>query len=74
MLRQLDPSSELLLDEPEKLTARELPFERINAKMLGNKREKKLRYPIWFVERITEEVISISDLDNQVFKYLDLIF
>jgi len=73
LLRQLDPSSELLLDEPEKLTARELPFERINAKMLGNKREKKLRYPIWFVERITEEVISISDLDNRVFKYLDLI-
>lgn len=73
LLRQLDPSSELLLDEPEKLTARELPFERINAKMLGNKREKKLRYPIWFVERITEEVITISDLDNRVFKYLDLI-
>ena len=73
LLRQLDPSSELLLDEPEKLTSRELPFERINAKALGNKREKKLRYPIWFVERITEEVITISDLDNTIFKYLDLI-
>ena len=73
LLRQLDPNSELLLSEPEKLTARELPFERINARTLGNKREKKLRYPIWFVERITEEVISDTNLDKNVEAFLDLI-
>lgn len=71
LIRQLDPTSELILDSPEKLTARGIPFERINSRGLGNKREKKLRYPIWFVERVTEEVISKYDIDNKILGFID---
>ena len=71
LLKTLDPDSELILSNPDSVSARTIPFERIRSKGLGNKREKKLRYPIWYVERVTEEVIEKYNIDNAILKFID---
>ena len=70
LIRQLDPESKIYLDNPNLVKAVGVPFERLNIP-IGKRREKKLRYPIWFVERITEEVISVYSLDEKIFNYLE---
>lgn len=73
LIKLLDPDSKLLIDLPEQKVARTIPFERITANSLGNKREKKLRYPVYFVENITEELIKKFEIDSKVLKFIELI-
>ena len=70
LIKQLDPSSTLVLDSPEQKSVKGIPFERINAKFLGKKREKKLRYPVYFIESVTNELIMDYSIDEKVYKYI----
>lgn len=51
-----------------------IPFVKIKANYLGKKREKKLRYPVYFVETITQDVINKYDIDNKVETYLEQLY
>lgn len=71
LIKQLDPNSTLVLDSPEQKSVKSIPFERINAKFLGKKREKKLRYPVYFVESVTGELLEEYKIDEKVYKYIE---
>lgn len=71
LIKQLDPNSTLVLDSPEQKSVKSIPFERINAKFLGKKREKKLRYPVYFVESVTNELLEEYQIDEKVYKYIE---
>ena len=73
LILTLDPNSKIILDNPNEFNIREIPFKKLTSKYLKYQREKKLRYPIWYVERVTEEVIEKYNLDETIFKYIDLI-
>mgnify|MGYP000326564680 CR=1 FL=1 len=60
----------IVLDSPEQKSVKGIPFERINAKFLGKKREKKLRYPVYFIESVTNELIMDYSIDEKVYKYI----
>ena len=70
LILTLDPNSKLFIDNPSEVKETKVPFERLDS-VIGNSREKKLRYPIWFVERVTEEVIEQYQLDSKVYNFID---
>ena len=72
LIKTIDPDSEIFLKNPKEYDIRHIPFKKLTSKYLKYQREKKLRYPIWYVERVTEEVIEKYDIDESVSKFLDL--
>ena len=73
LIKQLDPESKLVLDSPEHKSVKGIPFEKIDAKFLGRKREKKLRYPVYFIETVTGNLIKEFEIDEKVYKYIESI-
>lgn len=73
LIKTLDPENQIILKNPNEFKIKNIPFKKLTSKYLKYQREKKLRYPIWFVERITEEVIENYNIDNTIFNFLDLI-
>ena len=73
LIRTLDPDSEIILKNPKDYSIKHIPFQKLTSKYLKYQREKKLRYPIWYIERVTEEVIEIFEIDKIVENYIELI-
>ena len=73
LITTLDPESELILKDPKKYSIKNIPFKKLTSKYLKYQREKKLRYPIWYIERVTEEVLERYQIDNSVYKFIDLV-
>lgn len=57
----------------EKLADKNIPFEFISAQFLGKKREKKLKYPVYFIEKITNEVLRKYNIDEIIYNYISTI-
>lgn len=57
----------------ELLSDKKIPFEFISAQYLGKKREKKLKYPVYFIEKITNEVLEKYKVDDIIYNYVSQI-
>lgn len=74
LLNDLDPNIKIYFNENgEKITDERIPFKKIYTKQLGNKREKKLKYPIYYVENVIRELIKDQNIDIHINEYISSI-
>lgn len=69
----IDESMDVTLEEfqsSEKLADKKIPFEFISAQYLGKKREKKLKYPVYFIEKITNELLEKYKINDIIYSYI----
>ena len=68
LIRFLDHDSKEYFEAKDRVI-KNVPFERFDIP-IGKRRENKLRYPIWFVERVTEEVLSLYSINDKIHNFL----
>lgn len=77
LLDELNKDNKIFFDSltvKENISDAVIPFVKIKANYLGKKREKKLKYPVYFVEMVTQEVINKYDIDNKVETYVEQLY
>ena len=70
LVHTLDGSTKIILEDQKVVSDEIIPFERIKAGLFNRKKEKKLRYPIYFVEKIIKEVITEYNIDEKMTAYM----
>lgn len=73
LIHTLDESTKVVLEDQKLVSDEIIPFERLKAGLFNRRKEKKLRYPIYFVERVIKDLIEAYNIDEKMTAYMNVL-